>query len=60
VIKGLLITSLIGALIGSASAGFLISLVWVTTYRENHSWIIAFLPVPGLVIGLFYCYWGEM
>jgi H+/Cl- antiporter ClcA len=50
---------IVGALTGSASAFFLWSLEWATSYRENHLWIIALLPVSGLVIGLSYHYYGE-
>lgn len=50
---------IIGSFIGSASAGFLISLDWVTNFREDHIWMIAFLPVAGLLIGLLYHYYGR-
>jgi len=50
---------LIGFLSGSASAFFLVSLEWVTQYREHHNWIIGLLPVGGLVIGLSYHYYGK-
>lgn len=49
----------IGALSGSASALFLYSLDFVTIWREDHVWIIYFLPLGGLIIGLFYHYWGT-
>jgi len=58
-VKWLVITSVAGTLIGSASALFLVSLDFVTDYRESHLWIIAGLPVAGLVIGLMYHYWGN-
>lgn len=57
--KWFLISILIGLPVGSASALLLISLNWVTDYRESHLWIIAFLPVAGLLIGLMYYYWGS-
>ncbi|MBL7764081.1 MAG: voltage-gated chloride channel family protein [Chitinophagaceae bacterium] len=50
---------LIGICVGSASAGFLQSLDWVTNYRENHLWLIALLPVAGLLIGFLYHYLGK-
>ncbi|MBD1396087.1 voltage-gated chloride channel family protein [Pontibacter sp. JH31] len=56
--KWLLICILIGLLVGSASAFFLVSLDWVTNYREENTWIIALLPLGGLVIGLLYHYYG--
>ena len=59
ILKWTLISSLIGLLVGSASAGFLISLDWVTNFRESHLFIIAFLPLSGLLIGLLYHYYGK-
>lgn len=57
--KWTFICCFIGVLIGSASAGFLHSLNWATAFREDHLWIIAFLPVGGLLIGLLYFYYGK-
>ncbi len=59
ILKWLLISSLIGIAVGSASAGFLQSLDWVTHYRESHRWLIALLPIGGLAIGLLYYYLGK-
>lgn len=59
ILKWLCISIIIGAAVGSASAGFLKSLEWVTNFRENHIWIIAFLPVAGFLIGLLYYYLGK-
>lgn len=57
--KWLLITILIAICVGSASALFLVSLDWVTSWREANGWIIALLPVGGLLIGLLYHYLGR-
>lgn len=57
--KWLVIASLIGVLVGSASAFFLVSLDWATNWRESHRWIIALLPVAGFVIGCMYHFWGK-
>ncbi|RDI13264.1 voltage-gated chloride channel family protein [Flavobacterium sp. AG291] len=59
IIKWLLLSIVIGLSIGSASAFFLVSLNWVTNWRESHVWIIALLPLGGLAIGLMYHYWGN-
>jgi H+/Cl- antiporter ClcA len=59
ILKWLFISSLVGVCVGSASAGFLQSLDWVTDYRENHLWLIALLPIGGLAIGLLYYYLGK-
>ncbi|QNN42047.1 voltage-gated chloride channel family protein [Pedobacter roseus] len=58
-LKWLLISVLLGGIIGSASALFLSTLNWATNYREQHLWIIAFLPLAGVIIGLAYHYWGT-
>jgi H+/Cl- antiporter ClcA len=57
--KWLVITLIAGAFIGSASALLLVSLDWVTNYRESHLWIITLLPIAGLFIGLMYHYYGN-
>ncbi|WP_286927935.1 voltage-gated chloride channel family protein [Flavobacterium sp. UBA4197] len=57
--RWLLLAVIIGTIIGSVSAFFLLSLDRVTNYRENHVWIICLLPIAGLLIGLSYHYLGE-
>jgi H+/Cl- antiporter ClcA len=59
VLKWILICLLIGFFSGSASAFFLVSLEWITQFRIHHNWIIWFLPIGGLLVGLSYYYWGE-
>ncbi len=56
--KWVLITALVGGVIGSASALLLYSLKWATDFRESHLWMIALLPIGGLLIGLMYHYCG--
>lgn len=58
-IKWLCISIVLGLIIGTASAGFLISLNWATQFRESHTPIIIFLPLAGLCIGLLYHYYGK-
>jgi len=58
-IKWILISLILGGLVGTASAGFLSSLEWVTQFREQHLWIVALLPIAGLLIGLLYHYYGK-
>ncbi|RZS95716.1 voltage-gated chloride channel family protein [Cecembia calidifontis] len=58
-LKWLLISGIVAFLAGSASALFLVSLNWVTDYREANLWIIALLPLGGLIIGLTYHYLGQ-
>lgn len=57
--KWIFICVMIGVLSGSASAFFLITLEWVTQYREQNLWIIWLLPIGGFVIGLLYHYFGN-
>ncbi len=59
VLKWLGICLGIGALTGTASAGFLQSLDRVTRYREAHLWLILLLPAGGFGVGLLYHYWGK-
>ena len=59
IFKWILICILTGALSGSASAFFLVSLEWVTQFRIHHDWIIWLLPIGGFLVGLSYYYWGE-
>ncbi|WP_294283556.1 voltage-gated chloride channel family protein [uncultured Chryseobacterium sp.] len=59
IIKWLVISMMIGALVGTASAGFLTSLQWATDFRESHIWIIAFLPAAGFLVGALYHYFGK-
>lgn len=58
-IKWLFICTLIGAIVGSISAFFVISLDWATNWRESHLWIIALLPIGGFIIGLSYHLYGD-
>jgi H+/Cl- antiporter ClcA len=57
--KWIFICVLIGIFSGCASAFFLVSLEWVTQYRESHNWIIWLLPIGGLCIGLLYHFYGS-
>ncbi|WP_057937062.1 voltage-gated chloride channel family protein [Algoriphagus resistens] len=50
---------LVGLLSGAASAIFLLSLNWVTSYRQANLWIIGLLPVAGFIIGWTYYRLGE-
>lgn len=59
VLKWLFFSVMIGCIVGSASALFLVTLNWATNYRESHLWMISILPIAGLVIGLAYQYWGK-
>ncbi len=59
IFKWIFISIIVGILIGSASALFLVALDLVTIFRENNFNIIYFLPFAGLIIGFSYHYFGE-
>jgi H+/Cl- antiporter ClcA/PII-like signaling protein len=46
-------------IVGSACAGFLWSLERVTHIRYEHPWLLYFLPLGGLGVGLLYHYYGR-
>lgn len=56
--KWIFIYLLVGGIVGSATAAFLHFLDDVTLFRMNHIWIVNFLPIAGLMIGLIYYYFG--
>jgi H+/Cl- antiporter ClcA len=58
-LKWVSICILIGLFSGTASAFFLVALEWVTQIREHNKWIIWLLPIGGLIIGLYYYYFGQ-
>ncbi|SFB82363.1 H+/Cl-antiporter ClcA [Flexibacter flexilis DSM 6793] len=45
---------LLGLIVGSACAIFLISLQWVTQWRESHVWIIGLLPLLAAAVAYLY------
>ena len=49
----------IGCLTGFASAFFLKSLSIAGNWRDEHRWVIWFLPIGGLFVGLIYHYFGK-
>jgi H+/Cl- antiporter ClcA len=57
--KWFFISLLISILIGTASAGFLVSLEMITNLRESNHWVVIFLPIAGLFIGYSYYYYGK-
>lgn len=58
-VRWLCISTMTGLLTGTVSAGFLMSLAWATDFRKSHSWVIAFLPVAGFLVGALYHYFGK-
>ena len=58
-LKWLAIYLIVGGMVGSATAFFLQTLDYVTLLRTNHIWVVYFLPIAGLLIGLLYYYYGD-
>ncbi len=58
-LRWILISILIGTLCGSASALFLSVLEETTKFREAHIWLLHFLPLGGLAVGLVYHFFGR-
>ena len=57
-LKWLGLGSVVGVLAGLSSAGFLVTLEWATATREEFPWLLWFLPLAGLAMGLVYHYGG--
>ncbi len=57
--KWLMICLVVGLLSGMASALFLVSLQWVSNFRDRHLVLVWLLPIGGLMVGLLYHYFGK-
>lgn len=57
-VRWIALGSVVGVLAGLSSAGFLITLDWVTDIRLTHPWVLWLLPVAGFAVGLVYHYVG--
>ena len=57
--KWLVLCLTVGLLSGMASALFLVSLQWVSTFRDRHLVLVWLLPIGGLMVGLLYHYFGK-
>lgn len=53
-VKWLSITGVLGLLIGSISAFFLLSLDWVTQQQTTYTWLLYLLPFGGALISFLY------
>jgi len=58
-VRWIVLCSLIGLFAGVSSALFLVSLDWVTHFRESHLWLVLLLPFGGLMVGWIYYKWGK-
>ncbi|MGY5352249.1 voltage-gated chloride channel family protein [Wenyingzhuangia sp. IMCC45533] len=57
--KWLILSIVIGTIVGIVCATLLFSLNWSTQYREHHQYIIWFLPIAGFLVGLLYHHYGQ-
>ncbi|QEL55287.1 voltage-gated chloride channel family protein [Chromobacterium paludis] len=57
--KWLLLSALVAALAGSASAIFLFWVDWATQTRLSHAWLIWLLPLAGFAVGMAYHLLGR-
>lgn len=53
-VKWALSILLVSFLVGSTSAFFLSALQWAASFRESHLWVMAFLPLAGVIIVWWY------
>jgi H+/Cl- antiporter ClcA len=58
-LKWIAITAIVAVLVGIASAGFLKSLEWAASTRNDNMWLLWLLPVGGFIIGLIYHLYGQ-
>lgn len=52
-------SSIVGVIVGLACAFFLFYLDKATQIREHTPWLIFFLPLAGLFVGIVYHFWGK-
>lgn len=57
--KWILLSALVGAACGVASAVFLAVLEETTKLRNEHSWLLYLLPIGGLLVGSAYHFFGR-
>jgi H+/Cl- antiporter ClcA len=58
-LRWLILVTIVGLLVGSASSFFLITLDLATDFREQHIYIIWGLPLVGFLIGWVYMKYGQ-
>ncbi len=53
-VRWMVALSMVAVVVGTAAAGFLWGLDWVTRLRFSQSWLVYLLPVAGLGMGYYY------
>ena len=59
ILKWIVIVLIVGMAAGTLSAFFLTALNIVTSFRDQHTWMLYLLPVAGLGVGLLYHHKGK-
>lgn len=59
VVKWLSLSTVVGALAGTASALFLLALDAATSTRESHRWLVWLMPLSGFAVGWVYLQVGQ-
>lgn len=57
--RWIVLGTMVGALSGLASAGFLVALGWATETRGGVPWLLFGLPLAGVAVGLTYKHLGQ-
>lgn len=57
-VKFLWLSGIVGLLVGSACAGFLVSLAQVTAWQMAMPWLLFLLPIGGVLVGYVYNVYG--
>lgn len=58
-IKYFLLSTIVGLLVGSVCAGFLVSLAQVTAWQVAMPWLLFLLPLGGVLVGYVYKVYGA-
>ncbi|MFV0561383.1 MAG: voltage-gated chloride channel family protein [Enterococcus sp.] len=58
-LKWLVVTAILGGLMGGLSAFFLTSLTWVTNTRLENPWLLFLLPFSGALFAYLYTNYGQ-
>ncbi|GGE68167.1 voltage-gated chloride channel family protein [Priestia taiwanensis] len=58
-VKWTVLASIVGILVGSASAFFLVSLEWATSMQHTYTWLLFLLPFGGALVSYTYWKYGQ-
>lgn len=56
-VKWMLLSLLVGVMVGGISTLFAHAMIWVTQLRNNHTWLILLLPLGGvMIVGVYHIF----